>query len=58
MRDPFGVEDVPDARGLDVIDFADRTVLTGSADDPDAPAWGDTTKDRRAIEGSFVLGLD
>jgi hypothetical protein len=39
-RNPFGVMDVPDPNDADVTQFAGRTILEGSADDVNAPAWG------------------
>ena len=39
-RNPFGVGDVPDPNGQDVVDFAAKTKLNGTPDDVNAPAWG------------------
>lgn len=39
MRNPFGVQDVPDPDGEDVTAFATTVRLTGSDDDANAEAW-------------------
>jgi hypothetical protein len=39
-RNPFGVMDVPTPDDADVMQFAGRTTLEGSADDANAAAWG------------------
>ncbi len=39
-RNPFGVIDVPDPDGADVMQFAGTATLDGAADDVNAAAWG------------------
>jgi hypothetical protein len=54
-RNPFGVIDVPDPDGADVLQFAGTATLEGSADDENAAAWS-TTDDgsrRHTIEGPW-----
>jgi hypothetical protein len=38
-RNPFGVIDVPDPDGADVLQFAGTATLDGAADDVNAAAW-------------------
>ena len=39
-RNPFGVMDVPDPDGADVMQFAGTATLDGADDDVNAAAWG------------------
>lgn len=52
-RNPFGVQDVPDPNGQDVMAFAAATRLNGSADDANARAWPSSNSYRQyaSIEG-------
>jgi len=51
VENPFGVMDVPDAFGAEVIAFADAATLDGAADDDNAAAWSGTATN--AIEGAW-----
>lgn len=53
-RNPYGVQDVPDADGDDVAAFANDIRLTGAADDDNAGAWDAPTAPAPAlIEGNW-----
>lgn len=54
-RNPFGVQDVPDPDGTDVVDFASKVHLSGAADDGNAERWAIAASDvhQDAIDGQW-----
>ena len=54
-RNPFGVMDVPDPNGQDVLQFAATAKLAGNADDENAKAWASPSgcDPYDAIEGAW-----
>jgi hypothetical protein len=53
-RNPFGVMDVPDPDGADVMQFAASATLEGSAVDVNAATWGTTDgSPHETIEGDW-----
>jgi hypothetical protein len=52
-RNPFGVMDVPDPYGTDVLAFATNAKLDGLEDDENAQAWATIDE----IEGPFIDGM-
>jgi hypothetical protein len=53
-RNPFGVMDVPDPNGREVMEFAAKTELDGAAHDENASAWASASNDLPdTIEGEW-----
>lgn len=54
-RNPFGVQDVPDPDGEDLVAFSEGVRLTGSAEDENAEVWGgrDDLGLIRSLEGNW-----
>ncbi len=53
-RNPFGVIDVPDPEGADVMQFAGTAALDGAADDVNSAAWGtEESSQHDTIEGNW-----
>jgi hypothetical protein len=54
-RNPFGVPDVPDPDGKDVVEFAAKVKLPGDAKDANAEQWApEVTKgDKESLDGEW-----
>src|SRR6185312_16110268 len=53
MRNPFGVADVPEPSGEDVLAFAATVSLDGSPNDPNAETWADTASTESTMTGAW-----